>query len=277
MKSTSVNSTRLQTALREPLLHFLILGAAIFGIDQWRNADRESASDIVVTAKVQQEAKAIFETGMKREPKPEELKVLLDRWVDNEILYREGLQLGLDRGDSGIRDRVIFKAMSVTQAGIVLPEVDEAGLKAWFESNRERYDTPARFDFLEAAVPSDTKLEAMQRFVLALNSNQDEPGIESSLRVFRDRPRSNLLQSYGKEFTEAIEQLKPGQWQVLVSNDGPRVIRLESLKPAVAADFEAVKVKLYQDWKDEMTSQRSKELIREMGKKYKIRQESLSS
>ncbi|MEN9475704.1 MAG: hypothetical protein RIS48_2426 [Pseudomonadota bacterium] len=277
MKSTSVNSTRLQTALREPLLHFLILGAAIFGVDQWRNAGSETASDIVVTAKVQQEAKAIFEAGMKREPKPEELKVLLDRWVDNEILYREGLQLGLDRGDSGIRDRVIFKAMSVTQAGIVLPEVDEAGLKAWFESNRERYDTPARFDFLEAAVPPDTKLDALQRFAVALNSNQDEPGIESSLRVFRDRPRSNLLQSYGKDFTEAIEQLKPGQWQVLVSNDGPRVIRLESLKPAVAADFEAVKVKLYQDWKDEMTSQRSKELIREMGKKYHIRQESLPS
>ena len=277
MKSTSVNSIRLQTALREPLLHFLILGAAIFGVDQWRNAGSETASDIVVTAKVQQEAKAIFEAGMKREPKPEELKVLLDRWVDNEILYREGLQLGLDRGDSGIRDRVIFKAMSVTQAGIVLPEVDEAGLKAWFESNRERYDTPARFDFLEAAVPSDTKLEALRRFAVALNSNQDEPGIESSLRVFRDRPRSNLLQSYGKEFTEAIEQLKPGQWQVLLSNDGPRVIRLETLKPAVAADFETIKVKLYQDWKDEMTSQRSKELIREMGKKYKIRQESLSS
>ncbi|MYZ53749.1 peptidyl-prolyl cis-trans isomerase [Malikia spinosa] len=277
MKSTSVNSIRLQTALREPLLHFLILGAAIFGVDQWRNAGSETASDIVVTAKVQQEAKAIFEAGMKREPKPEELKVLLDRWVDNEILYREGLQLGLDRGDSGIRDRVIFKAMSVTQAGIVLPEVDEAGLKAWFESNRERYDTPARFDFLEAAVPPDTKLDALQRFAVALNSNQDEPGIESSLRVFRDRPRSNLLQSYGKDFTEAIEQLKPGQWQVLVSNDGPRVIRLESLKPAVAADFEAVKVKLYQDWKDEMTSQRSKELIREMGKKYQIRQESLPS
>ncbi|WP_161126286.1 peptidyl-prolyl cis-trans isomerase [Malikia spinosa] len=272
-----MNSIRLQTALREPLLHFLILGAAIFGVDQWRNAGSETASDIVVTAKVQQEAKAIFEAGMKREPKPEELKVLLDRWVDNEILYREGLQLGLDRGDSGIRDRVIFKAMSVTQAGIVLPEVDEAGLKAWFESNRERYDTPARFDFLEAAVPPDTKLDALQRFAVALNSNQDEPGIESSLRVFRDRPRSNLLQSYGKDFTEAIEQLKPGQWQVLVSNDGPRVIRLESLKPAVAADFEAVKVKLYQDWKDEMTSQRSKELIREMGKKYQIRQESLPS
>lgn len=277
MKSTSINSSRLQTALREPLLHFLILGAAVFGIDQWLNADRSSSRDIVVTAQVQQEAKQIFEAGMKREPKPEELKVLLDRWVDNEILYREGLQLGLDRGDSGIRDRVIFKAMSVTQAGIVLPEIDEAGLKAWFESNRDRYDTPARFDFLEAAMPSDTKLEAMQRFALALNKDQEEPGIESSLRVFRDRPRSNLLQSYGKDFTEAIEQLKPGQWQVLVSNDGPRVIRLETLKPAVAADFESVKVKVYQDWKDEMSSQRTKELIREMGRKYKIRQESLSS
>lgn len=277
MKSTSVNSTRLQTALREPLLHFLILGAAVFGIDHWLNAGSSSSRDIVVTALVQQEAKSIFESGMKRPPKPEELKVLLDRWIDNEILYREGLQLGLDRGDSGIRDRVIFKALSVTQAGIVLPEVDEAGLKAWFESNRDRYDTPARFDFLEAAVPSDTQLEAMQRFAVALNNNKDEPGIESSLRVFRDRPRSNLLQSYGKDFTEAIEQLKPGQWQVLVSNDGPRVIRLETLKPGVAADFDELKVKVYQDWKDEMTSQRSKELIREMGKKYQIRQESMPS
>ena len=145
-------------------MHILILGAAVFGVDQWRNAGSETASDIVVTAKVQQEAKAIFEAGMKREPKPEELKVLLDRWVDNEILYREGLQLGLDRGDSGIRDRVIFKALNIIGSNLQRPAFDDKTLRDWFESRREKYDEPARFDFEEAVLSDDNTEEAARAF-----------------------------------------------------------------------------------------------------------------
>ena len=207
---------------------------------------------------------------MKRAPEPAELQVLIDRWVDNEILYREGLALGLDRGDKGIRDRVIFKAHSVTQAGLTIPEIEEDGLRKWFETRRDKYDVPARFDFLEAVVSGDTSPEALKRFVAALNG-EGESDAESSLRVFKDRPRSNLLQSYGPDFTAAVEKAAPGKWQVIAGKDGLHVVQLETIKPGQAADFAAIKPEVYQDWRDEATSLKTKELIQDMGKKYTVR------
>lgn len=257
-------------ALREPLLHFVLLGALIFGVDRWVNAGEADAQLIHVTADVQQEARQIFEAGMKRPPEPAELQVLIDRWVDNEILYREGLALGLDRGDKGIRDRVIFKAHSVTQAGLAIPEIEEDGLRKWFEARRDKYDVPARFDFLEAVVSGDTSPEALKRFVAALNGD-GESDAESSLRVFKDRPRTNLLQSYGPDFTAAIEKAAPGKWHVIAGKDGLHVVRLEAIKPGQAADFAAIKPEVYQDWRDEATSVKTKELIQDMGKKYTVR------
>jgi hypothetical protein len=258
--------------LREPLLHFLVLGALVFGVDYSLNLNKEDPQTITISKSVKTEAHDIFAAGLKREPSDAEMKTLLDRWVDNEVLYREGIALGLDRGDSAIRDRIIFKALSVTQSGITLPKIDEAGVRKWFESKRERYDTPVRFDFLEAVVSSDRSAETLQGFVDALNG-KGKSDAESSLRVFKDRPRPNLLQSYGADFTAAIEKSTPGTWQLINSNEGLRVVRLEEIKPGVPADFEQNKDAIYQDWRDDTMAQLTTNAVREMGKKYKVREE----
>jgi len=257
---------------REPLLHFLVLGAVVFGVDHNLNLQKDDPQTITIAKSVKAEAHDIFTAGLKREPSEAEMKTLLDRWVDNEVLYREGLALGLDRGDTAIRDRIIFKALSVTQSGLTLPKIDEAGVRAWFESKRDRYDTPTRFDFLEAVVTSDRSPEALNNFVAALNG-KGKSDAESSLRVFKDRPRQNLVQSYGAEFTDTIEKSPPGIWQVLSSTDGLRVVRLEEIKPSVPADFDKNKDAIYQEWRDDTMAQLSTNAVREMGKKYKIRDE----
>ena len=216
--------------LREPLLHFLVLGAFVFGVDYSLNLDKEDPQTITISKSVKTEAHDIFAAGLKREPNDAEMKTLLDRWVDNEVLYREGIALGLDRGDSTIRDRIIFKALSVTQSGITLPKIDEAGVRKWFESKRERYDTPVRFDFLEAVVTSNRSAETLQGFVDALNG-KGKSDAESSLRVFKDRPRQNLLQSYGADFTAAIEKATPGVWQLINSSEGLRLSLIHISEP----------------------------------------------
>ena len=162
--------------------------------------------------------------------------------------------------------------MSLTQSGLTLPKIDEAGVRKWFESKRDRYDTPIRFDFLEAVVTSDRSSEALNNFVAALNG-KGKSDAESSLRVFKDRPRQNLVQSYGAEFTDAIEKSTPGVWQVLSSTDGLRVVRLEEIKPGAPADFENNKDAIYQDWRDDTMAQLSTNAVRDMAKKYKIREE----
>ena len=73
------------------------------------------------------------------------------------MLYREGLALQLDKGDTAIRERVIFKALSVVDSGLKLPEHDDKLLQAWFEQHRAKYDDPARFDFQEAQLAGDLR------------------------------------------------------------------------------------------------------------------------
>ena len=263
-------STSLKRAAREPLLHFLLLGLVLFGADHVLNARRADPQVITVGADVESEVREIFVAGMKREPTPGDMKKLTDRWVDNEILYREGLALGLDRGDSTIRERVIFKAMSITRGGLNLPKIEEATLRAWFEARHERYDMPARYDFMEAVVIGDSTPEALQTFAVALNG-KGQSDTQSDLRVFKDRPHANLVESYGAEFATALAGLTPGEWHAVPSASGLRLVRLEALKPGTVAKFEDMSDVVLQDWKDDTMAQLITDSVREMGKKYTIR------
>jgi hypothetical protein len=256
---------------REPLLHFLLLGALVFGADQVITARRGDPQTIVIGADVKKESTEIFKTGMKRDPSAADLKILLDRWVDNEVLYREGLALGLDRGDSSIRERVIFKALSLTQSGLSLPKIDREGLRQWFEARHARYDAPSRVDFVEAVVSIDRTPEGLKPFVEALNS-RGKSDVDSSLRVFKDSPRSKLVQVYGEGFAAALEKAVPGQWQALPSADGLRVVRLEQVVPGVPAQFEAIEEAVHRDWKDGTMADLTTHAVREMGKKYRVRE-----
>lgn len=274
---TSSSPVWLQRALREPLTHFIVLGALIFAADHWILEQRGNPQEIVITKETYAEARGAFVAGMKREPTDAELKVLTDRWVDNEVLYREGLALGMDRGDQAMKDRVVFKVLSTAQAGLVLPKIDEAGLRAWFESRRDRYDLPARFSFEEAVLSaSDTTPEKLQKFVAALNSDK-APDLEGSLRVFKDRPKPNLVQSYGVLFADALEKASVGNWTVLQSQEGPRAIRLTASMPGQAVSYDEMKERVYTEWKEFTSSQLTKTAIGEIAKKYRIRDDGKGS
>lgn len=106
--------------LAEPLLHFLALAALIFALDAALRAP-EAGPTLVVPLGVQDEARQLLRAGSDREPDPAQLQPLLDRWVRQEALYREGLALGLDRGDRVIRERVAEKALRLTEVGLGLP------------------------------------------------------------------------------------------------------------------------------------------------------------
>jgi hypothetical protein len=255
--------------LREPLLHFIVFGALVFGADHALQARRGNPQVITISPEIDQEARSIFQTSMGRAPTAAELKVMRERWVDNEVLYREGLALRVDQGDATIRERVIYKALNVMQANLALPKIDEAGLKAWFEQHRVNYDEPERYDFLEAVVSGKPTAEDLKEFVDALNTGSASDA-QSGLRVFKARPRSNLSTSYGEPFTQALDKLAPGHWHALDSKDGVRVVRLERKSAGEPATYDSVKGRIYADWKDATLQQLRTDAVRDLGKKYTI-------
>jgi parvulin-like peptidyl-prolyl cis-trans isomerase-like protein len=255
--------------LREPLLHFVVLGAALFGIDHVLAARADDPHRIVIDAAVDQHAIDTFRAARGHAPSEDELFALRRVWLDNEVLYREGLALGLDKGDSAIRERVIFKALSVVDAGVKLPKVEEATLRAWFERHREKYDEPARFDFEEGVLAGERSDGAVRAFVQGLNAGA--PGdVEAGLRVFTARPRANIEQSYGESFVTALETAPAGEWQALPSRDGLRAIRLKAATPAKPADFDVVSAAVLQDWTDDVMSAQRSDAVRALAKKYRV-------
>lgn len=256
--------------MREPLLHFVLLGAVLFGVDHVVSTRADDPHTIVVGAEVDREAKAVFKASRGHEPDAQELAALRRVWLDNEVLYREGLALQVDKGDTAIRERVIFKALSVIDANVKLPSFDDRSLRAWFEQHRDKYDDPARYDFQEAILAGDRSESAVRRFVDALN--QGAPGdTDAGLRIFKGRPHANLAQSYGADFARALEQARPGAWLALQSGDGWRAVRVDAVTPARPGVFEALRGIVLQDWTDATLSAQRSAAVEALAKKYNVK------
>ncbi len=263
---------RLPAWSREPLLHFVLLGALLFAIDHAVVGRSDDPRVIVMSAEVDSEARTLFKSARGREPNADELKALRQTWLDNEVLYREGLALQVDKGDSAIRERVIFKALSVVNANLAPPAIDDAALRQWFEQRRGKYDEPARFDFQEAVLSGDSSEAAVRTFVDTLNKGT--PGeLSAGLRVFKGRPHDNIVQGYGDDFARALETSAPGEWRAHRARDGWRAMRLDAVSAARPASFEALRGVVLQDWTDATMSEQRTSAVRVLAKKYTLQVE----
>lgn len=169
-----------------------------------------------------------------------------------------------------MRERVIFKMLSVVGADLKLPPFDDNMLRAWFEKNRTRYDEPARYDFQEAVLAGDRSEAAVRAFVETLN--RGTPGeLDAGLRVFKGRPRSNLIEGYGEEFAKALEQLPTRKWGALPTRDGWRAVQLDSVTPSKPAVFETLRGVVLQDWTDAVMAEQRTTAVRALARKYTVK------
>ncbi|MDP1866229.1 MAG: peptidyl-prolyl cis-trans isomerase, partial [Bradyrhizobium sp.] len=103
--------------LREPLLHFLLLGAVLFAAHGFLSRSSAGGPGSIVVTQVQIESMArLFARARQRPPSDSELEELVRGHVREEVFYREGLALGLDRDDPVIRRRVAQKLEFVIEA-----------------------------------------------------------------------------------------------------------------------------------------------------------------
>jgi hypothetical protein len=256
----------------EPLMHFMLLGGLLFAADHYFISRQDDPRTIIIGSGVDSDAVELFQESRGREPNEKEMEALHRVWLDNEILYREGLAMQVDKGDDAIRERVIFKALSVIDASVKLPAVDDKQLDAWFEQRRDKYDEPARYDFQEAALAGDVAEADVRAFVKELNAGA--PGdAKAGLRVFKGRPVANLVQSYGEDFAKGLADMPAGKWQAMQTRNGWRAIQLDAIHDAKPAVFEEVRNVVLQDWKDDMAAQQRTAAVRALAKKYTVKYE----
>ena len=203
--------------LREPLLHFLVLGAALFGVYGWLNKSVNGPNEIVVSHGQMESLRAQFERTWQRPPTAQEVGGLVDSWVREEILYREGLALGFDRDDPVVRRRISQKVEFLAD-GSASTTPTEGELEAWLRQHRSDYRVDAiyslrqiYFDPARHRERLDVEFDAVRK---RLARGDAVEGDTTMLPATLDRaPSSEVARIFGAEFTKALEDLAPGGWR----------------------------------------------------------------
>jgi hypothetical protein len=246
-------------------LRWLALCTALNACDATRG--QQQTPVLVVPGEVNHEAVHAFEKTHARKPAREDLLTIHRVWIDNEVLYREGKTLPASEAET--REQVVARALRVIEEEIGHPSVTVEELRRWFESRRDSFEQPARFDFEDATPPGTNSEAAVLALVEKLNAGTAGDARGGS-RVFRGRPESNLVQSYGAKAAAAVAGAVPGTWLAVQTRDGWRAMRLLSLKPAIRAEFDAQREVVRRAWVDATVSDRRSAAVQALWQKYQI-------
>ncbi len=209
--------------VREPLVHFLILGAALFWLaDALGDPARGRADRIVFTAGDVEQLAAGFERTWQRPPTQAELEGLLEDRVREEVFYREALALGLDRDDTIVRRRMRQK-MEFLSEDLVAVEPSDADLEAWLAANREAFRLEPRVAFRQVYLSRDRRGERVQADAEKLLASLREEDADLDPKTLGDPlplpaesdalSKSEVARLFGESFATSLFELAPGRWE----------------------------------------------------------------
>jgi hypothetical protein len=277
--SSRARRTMLAGLAREPLLHFLLIGALLFAAHAAITPSVSKERLIEVTPEVRQSIVELYKQKRSSEPGPdrgaepsaEELERLIDAWILNEITYREALAQGLDKGDEMIRERIMQKMRLLIFSNVTIKDPTEEELRQWFEARRARFDIPDVLSFF--AVPfAGPGAEAEARSTLAqIESGTEGEDVRARAQAFLERPRPSLESAFGKPFVDQLAALPLGKWHVLRSPAGWHIVRLDALAPGRRVEMHEISTQLINQWRDERARELGTAAIRDMAKGYVIR------
>ena len=265
--------------LREPLLHFFLIGALLFGAYGVLNRGSANSPDEIVVSRGQlQNLQLQFERVWQRPATSQELQGLIDNWVKEEIFYREGVTLGLDRDDAIVRRRVGQKLEFILDAAAPPPPTD-AELQAWLDAHagdyqieptyslRQVYFDPARHEKPEAVI------EAARR---ALAAGKDVGGDTTLLpATLAAVTASETQRIFGDEFAERLKSLPVGSWQGPVpSAFGLHLVALTVNNPARPATLAEARANVERDLVNARSSEANAAFYDKLRLKYAVRIES---
>jgi len=255
---------------REPLVHFVLLGALIFGADAVLHPPPKDDKMITVSKAMRQSFIDNFDEDKSRTPSDAEMEKMIESWVASEILYREGKALGVDRGDDMIRDRVAFKLQLLIFDQIRVLQPTEDQLRAWFADNHGRFDEQERVGFY--LTPPTDEMTA-QRQLVEIEGQHESEDLQKQTRAILGRPVASLAASFGEGFRDALLALPLGQWKMLQSKDGWHVVRLDSRRAGVLANLDSVRDEAVRLWLTDETRKRAWEAVSRLKAGYTVRYE----
>ena len=271
--------SRVRRLLKEPLLHFTLAGALLFGGYAWVNRGAETSLPDEPIRMGEGEVRWLRETfaaQWRRSPTAEEMKGLLATLTEEEMLAREARALGLDQHDTIVRRRLAQKLSFLIEdtSRIVDPTDDE--LRRFHGEHAERYQTDPRITFRQvffspqrrSAAEADAAA-ALIRVSAAGVPVEGDPMLLDDRYEDIDRPAVTSL--FGPDFAQAVFAASPSSWSGPVKSAyGLHLVHLTHLRPGEARPFEDVREAVANDWRRERERETKAAYLLRLRDKYRI-------
>ena len=270
--------------LREPLLHFAVIGACIYllyGL-YGRQETEELERAVTITAGEVTWLEESWAKRWNRPPTPVERQGLIDQYVRETVLYREALAMGLDKDDTIIRRRLAQKLEFLSQDLIRPSPPSETELLAYFEAHSERYRPPDLITmthiFLDPDKRGDRTLEDAEAVKVKLEALEQPPqdgrdfGDPFMLQsYYPERSQDELSKLFGGEFARSVFALEPERWHgPVLSGYGVHLVYLHQRQEAPAPTFSTVEERVRQDWEEEKRRDLNEQFLSGLLGRYKV-------
>ncbi len=231
--------------LKEPLLHFALGGLLLFGLWQLRAPSHEGLA-VHVSAQTVERLASDHARRTGQDPDPATLDALVQDHVDRELLYRAGLELGLDRADPVVRRRVVQKMTFLHEATGPQATPDDPDIEAFIAANTSLFQLPPQLAMQQVFVARERADAAADAQALQVRLAADEdparlgdPFVHGS--TFGLRPLMLYARDFGDDFAAALERAPANTWQVLPSPFGQHVVRVTERQAPRPAPLESVR------------------------------------
>jgi len=274
--------TFLSRVVREPLVHFILIGALVFGAYALiGNSADEPRDRIVVTEGRVQQLAQVFAKTWQRPPTPEELRGLVDAYIKEEVYYREALKLGLDRDDTLIRRRMQQKMEFVTEPSDELLAADDAEFQAFLDARKSEFRVEPQIAFQQVfldpkkadeatTIRARQTLEALKASV----SGDEPPDLGDPTLLPASTPLSTLSsigRNFGEVFAQSLTDLPENEWAGPVESPfGLHLVRVTERVDGYDPNLDEIRDAVEQKWRTQKRDEFQTQAYDQLRAKYDV-------
>jgi hypothetical protein len=262
--------------LKEPLLHFVMLGGLMFAAySAFGTARQEPQPVIRMSAADAEWLRAMWTRQWRRPPTDEELTGLVADHLKEELLAREARVLELDVGDTIVRRRLAQKMAFLLYDTIRTTEPPEPELHVLYDMRPDLVGTPARVSFTQVFFRHEDGDGRARASLVALSDAAATPGEEGDRLLlgdtFADQDEPVLTNLFGAAFAQAVLALPVGRWSgPIESGYGLHLVKVTAVSPPQARPFAQVRERLAEEWRRERQEKAQAQLFQGLMRKYQV-------
>jgi hypothetical protein len=271
--------------LKNPVVHIFALGlllGLVVLIARGAPTSGDEQRRVVVTVNDLAQLRVAFMRTWQREPTQVELRGELEKFIREEVLYREALARGYDRDDIVVRRAMQRKMEFLGQAQVGGEPPTDEEIQAYFSLRGERYRIPTVMSFRQVYFSTESRKDRTEQDARETldELRQVDPDVSQLTRwgdavmlqsYYADQTEQSISALFGEEFMNAIMNLEPGKWEgPILSGYGLHLVRIDRREDSRIPEWTEVRSRVVTDMEYEARNAAKEQLFQEIAQQYQV-------